>query len=132
MYNHTYLKEMIADSKEADFRASNMNSVAIITDAYSGENIKVPYASITNKYADVLSPYVKNVIFTQSEFDKYKYKPKLFCEDLYKTTELWSSILQLNGMLSVLDFNRFFVKIYDPRTIDEILNELLILEGKAE
>ena len=132
MYDHTYINKSIEDSRDADFKASNLYFTAAIEDKASGDVIRVPYSSITQKYADILSQYVRIVGYTESQFKKYQYKPKLLSQDIYGTTELWASLLQLNGMVSVLEFNRPYLKVYDPNVILDVLNELLIIEGRVD
>ena len=132
MYDHTYISKSIEDSRDADFRASNLYFTAAIEDKSSGDVIRVPYSSLTQKYSDILSQYVRIVGYTEAQFNKYQYKPKLLSQDLYGTTELWSSLLQLNGMISVLEFNKQYLKVYDPNIILDVLNELLIIEGRVE
>ena len=132
MYDHTYISKSIEDSRDADFMASNLYFTATIEDKSSGDVIRVPYLSLTQKYADVLSQYVTIARYTEVQFNKYQYRPKLLSQDIYGTTELWASLLQLNGMISVLEFNKPYVKIYDPNVILDVLNELLIIEGRVE
>lgn len=132
MYDHTYISKSIEDSRDADFMASNLYFTAAIEDKSSGDTIRVPYLSLTQKYADILSQYVTIAKYTEVQFNKYQYRPKLLSQDIYGTTELWASLLQLNGMISVLEFNKPYVKIYDPNVILDVLNELLIMEGRVE
>lgn len=132
MYDHTYISKSIEDSRDADFMASNLYFTATIEDKSSGDVIRVPYLSLTQKYADILSQYVTIARYTEVQFNKYQYRPKLLSQDIYGTTELWASLLQLNGMISVLEFNKPYVKIYDPNVILDVLNELLIMEGRVE
>ena len=132
MYDHTYISKSIEDSRDADFMASNLYFTATIEDKSSGDVIRVPYLSLTQKYADILSQYVTIARYTEVQFNKYRYRPKLLSQDIYGTTELWASLLQLNGMISVLEFNKPYVKIYDPNVILDVLNELLIMEGRVE
>lgn len=132
MYDHTYISKSIEDSRDADFMASNLYFTATIEDKSSGDVIRVPYLSLTQKYADILSQYVTIARYTEVQFNKYQYRPKLLSQDIYGTTELWASLLQLNGMISVLEFNKPYVKIYDPNAILDVLNELLIMEGRVE
>ena len=58
MYDHTYISKSIEDSRDADFMASNLYFTATIEDKSSGDVIRVPYLSLTQKYADILSQYV--------------------------------------------------------------------------
>ena len=72
MYDHTYISKSIEDSRDADFMASNLYFTAAIRDKSSGDVIRVPYSSLTQKYSDILSQYVRIVGYTESGKPKYK------------------------------------------------------------
>ena len=65
--------------------------------------------------------------FDDDIFEKYKYRPKYFCEKIYGTTSLWYLILWINDMLSVTEFNKREIKVFDPDSI-KILNQIIELE----
>lgn len=76
------------------------------------------------KYHDLLNKSVR-VSFTDDEFIKYRYQPKLFCNDYYKTPELWSLLLFINNMTSIVQFNKKQIIAFSTTTINdlaEILN----------
>lgn len=130
MYDHTYLTKMIADSKEAEICQNNLNMFVVIKDSTTGDTIRVPYYSLVDKYRDILQPTVEYVQLSTQDQRKYKYAPKAMSEDLYGTTELAGALLVLNGMKSLLDFNKKIIKIYNPKRLFEYLNEILLMEGK--
>ena len=66
---------------------------------YNDFNITIP-----NKSLDEL---LKAIDLYDDELSLYKYKPKKLSLDLYDTTELWSVLLELNNMYSVIDFCKF-------------------------
>ncbi len=130
MYDHTHMLNSIADSREAEICAKNLSALATIYDKASGETIRIPYSSLLNKYRDFLSSSVVLTALTDGELRLYQFSPKRLSSKLYGTTELWSDLLQLNGMISLLEFNRPVIKIYSPSAINDLLNEILIMEGK--
>lgn len=130
MYNYTHMLESITDSKEAELCAKNLSMLATVYDKASGETIRIPYSSLMNKYRDFLSSSVVLTALTDGEMRTYQYSPKRLSNKLYGTTELWSDLLRLNGMISLLEFNRPIIKIYKPNEINDLLNEILIMEGK--
>ena len=132
MYNHTYMDEMIADSKEAEISLSNLELMVKIKDKQSGEVIRVPIWTVTSKYKDLLSNYVDTIQLSDNEMIAFKYRPKALSNKLYGTTELWQTLLELNGMLSVIEFNKPIIKFYNPHVIKDLLNEFLIIEGRIE
>ena len=54
---------------------------------------------------------IEKVEMTDSEFNKYRFKPKLLAYDLYGSTELYFTILFLNGICSIKDFNRKNIRL---------------------
>ena len=131
MYDHTYISKSIEDSRDADFMASNLYFTATIEDKSSGDVIRVPYLSLTQKYADILSQYVTIARYTEVQFNKYQYKPKLLSQDIYGTTELWFLILEANELHSTSQFN--FRTIYLFRTdIVEKMTRILNLEVESK
>jgi hypothetical protein len=62
----------------------------------------------------------------------YRFKPKMLSFDLYGTTELWSSLMELNGVLSIVDFTLETPKVFHPNSFMKKLNEVMIMEGIIE
>lgn len=131
MYDHTHMLKSIRDAGEAEICRKNLHALAILKDMQTKETIRVPYASIITNYRDFLSKCVINIALTDSEMMRYQYSPKWLSEYLYGTTELWSALLDLNGMISILEFNRPKIRIYEQRSFNNYLNEILIMEGRV-
>ena len=87
----------------------------------------VNYTSFMNKYYDYINSVTTNVILTDKELIKYKFRPKMLCMDLYNTVELWGLLLAVNNMTSITEFNRSKIKVFTT-DIFSILNEIFILE----
>ena len=64
---------------------------------------------------------------SDTEYEKYVYKPKLLCVELYDNIDLAPLILRMNNMLSVLEFNRKDIKLFKTSVI-QYLNEIINLE----
>lgn len=88
------------------------------------------YLSILTDYMPVIKKTLVNYVFTDEDFITYKYKPKMFCRNKYGTMELWSLLLRVNHMTSVMDFTQKDIKIFDENIIFSLLNEIIILEQK--
>lgn len=84
---------------------------------------------LTNKYYEYIQRSVVTLTMTNNEYMKYRYQPKLFCSDMYGTTELWALLLQINNFNSVTDFKHKKIKVFSP-DIFNIINEILINEEK--
>lgn len=113
-----------------DVRYGTYHEMTRIQNEQTGEIIRVPAMSLMNKYRHFLQEIV-TVKFKMSdeEFRKYKYAPKRLSFDLYGTTEYWSALLELNNCLSISDFNKQWIKAYDPKRLPSYVNEILIKEG---
>lgn len=130
MFNTTYIEDLVYDGKDAEISYRHLHTNALITTNITSEYaINVPYLSLTNKYKDFLSAIVVNVTLTPEEVTRYRYKPKMLSYDLYGTTELWSSLLEINNVVSTIDFSFEKLNVYDPAKINALINEILILEG---
>ena len=91
-------------------------------------NLIINSTSLANKYYDYILKSVVTVTLKNNEYMKYRYQPKLFCNDMYGTTELWSLLLKVNNFNSVSEFNTKKIKAFDTN-IFKILNEILINEN---
>ena len=120
----------IAYGMDQDVRYGTYHEMNLIQNEQTGEIIRVPAMSLMNKYRHFLQEIV-TVKFKMSdeEFRKYKYAPKRLSFDLYGTTEYWSALLELNNCLSISDFNKQWIKAYDPKRLPSYVNEILIKEG---
>lgn len=120
----------IAYGMTQDVRYGTYHEITLIQNEQTGEIIRVPAMSLMNKYRHFLQEIV-TVKFKMSdeEFRKYKYAPKRLSFDLYGTTEYWSALLELNNCLSISDFNKQWIKAYDPKRLPSYVNEILIKEG---
>ena len=68
---------------------------------------------------------------SEKEKENYRYSPKKLSYDLYGTTELWADLLKLNGCVSIAEFEPDFIRVYDPNTFKEYLNEIMIADSKV-
>lgn len=83
--------------------------------------------NLLNRYSEIIDDYIIETTLTDDEYIAYKFKPKALSLDTYGTTELWSSILAINHMDSVVEFNKKKLKLFRDDIL-EILEEILILE----
>lgn len=109
-----------------DISHGKLHTKATFTDS-SGDKIIINYMSILDKYRDLINLHTTRVNFTEAEQMKYRYQPKRLSMDLYQTPELWSSILQINNIISTAEFTPKSLLVFTPDIFD-VLNEILILE----
>lgn len=122
------ISEQINAMKSSEISYRNLHRMMCL----DGPNgiIKIPYKSIMREYRDAFDKIVILGDFSERERTKYRYKPKRLSLDLYGTTEIWSALIELNKMYSLIDFNMDKQpKIYHPSEFKRVLNEIMILEG---
>lgn len=128
MNSTTYLDDLILEGSTAEVSYRNLHTSAYINKS-NGDIIKIPYMSLTNKYKDYLSVAVEEVEFTPEQYRTYRFNPKGLSLFLYGTTEYWYALLELNNKVSVIEFDLETLKVYDPKKLKPIINEIFILEG---
>lgn len=65
-----------------------------------------------------------SVEMTEQEFNKYKLKPKLLAYDIYGSTELYFTILFINGIYDLKDFNRKNIKLIKKTDMLQLLEAI--------
>lgn len=127
MYYST-IQELIdqIETKEISYR--NLHTTFCIRQ--NNEVIQVPYKSMIREYMDLMAEDAITVSLPADEVRIYKFKPKKLSYDLYGTVELWAALLELNKMYSTMDLTceKPFL-VFNPETVKEKINEILIQEG---
>lgn len=97
-----------------------------------GDRIILNTNSILSKYKTLLNKYINTYKFSAGEANKYEYKPTMLSYDLYGTIELAPFILQINHMISAIEFTNLDVgiKLFN-NNIREFLNEIINKEEKS-
>lgn len=95
----------------------------------TGESVRVPINPLISKYKDYFDPYIKEVELTEEEQNEYRFAPKKFSQDMYGTIHYWSMLLYINECHSIIEFEPVILKYIAPESINEIINEILILEN---
>ena len=83
--------------------------------------VSVKLTEVSNVFYDTVASYVVSLVvinLPQTHF----YKPKLTSVMLYGTTELWLSILRVNGLKNVTEYHLPFIRYYDPDGLKTIIN----------
>ena len=127
MYYST-IQELIdqIETKEISYR--NLHTTFCIRQ--NNEVIQVPYKSMIREYMDLMAEDAITVSLPADEVRMYKFKPKKLSYDLYGTVELWAGLLELNKMYSTMDLTcETPFLVFNPETVKEKINEILIQEG---
>lgn len=120
-YTLTTIDAVISAGKSLKISESSLAFKVIVDD-----EVAVSYYNVITKYLDVVKPFLRDTELTEEEMLKYKFKPNLYCYDMYGTPELASSLLYVNNMVSVVDFKKKKIKRFASNIMD-IVNELLSL-----
>lgn len=101
-------------------------------------NIQIPSQNIIFDYMDEMEKLAVNVYLTETEYQRYKYKPKLLSYDIYGTTEAYFVIMALNNIIDVRDFTMKKLKMLKRDALDFVLgsiytaNENLINQNRVQ
>ena len=123
------MEEQIEYYKDLELNYEKLHTYACIHDVVGEQKITVPYSSILNKYRHYLESEIITIDLTDDEYHTYKQAPKALSLYLYDTTQYWANLLEINNCISAMDFDMKTVRVYNPSTIREMVNEILILEG---
>lgn len=82
-------------------------------------------------YIDELKNASVMVRLSDSEFYKYKYRPKLLCFDVYGNTELDFVIMALNNIADVTEFNSQSFRMLKVQDMNELMTLIYNAEQKA-
>lgn len=97
---------------------------------YSIDDKTVIYSSdnVIYHYREELKAASIKYTFTEKEYHKYKYRPKLLAYDIYGSTEMYFVILAINDMCSIKDFNKRTINILYKQDLSRLLNQIASAE----
>ena len=122
MYQYNNLDDFVAYGKTLTISYQNLSLTEIFND------IKFPMFNIIQDYIDDLKDEAITITFTDKEYYKYKYKPRLLSAYLYGSTEFFSIILQLNDIASEKEFTKKSIKLIPADTMKSLLEKIYIAE----
>lgn len=79
------------------------------------------YNVFSDYIEEIQDEYCIKVVLNDKQMEKYKYRPKLLCWDIYRNTELAFIILLANDMCSIKQFTK--KKLFMPKK--EVMNDLI-------
>ena len=87
--------------------------------------------SILYNYKPILDKYKRKFKFTDKECLYYEYRPTILSYDVYGTIELAPLILELNGMISAIEFTGLENGIYlYTQDVISVFNEIILKEER--
>jgi len=91
---------------------------------------EIAVLNVINDYMTELKDLVVNVILTDDQYRKYKYKPRLLCHDVYGNGEVYYIILLLNGIIDEKEFDLKKVKMISKANLENALSYIYNAERK--
>lgn len=85
---------------------------------------------ILDKYRNDLEEIVIQKSFTTKEQSRYFCNPWVLSYDLYGSVEYWDLLMDINNMISICDFTRSNIKVFDS-SLPELIETILSLEESA-
>lgn len=77
--------------------------------------------NIIYDYEEEFKQLAEQVVMSDSEYNKYKYRPKLLAYDLYGSAEFFFAILFINGMYNIKDFDKRNIKLIRKDAMSKLL-----------
>ena len=107
----TNINDLIYERSKDIYSLKNFYETMITVD---GKNVaRIPINDFFSKYKKELEPCIQ--LFQLNE--EFFYKPKSLSEFLYGTTELWLSLLRVNNMRNITEFDNPVIRIYNPSAL---------------
>ena len=104
-YTYT-IDQFIACQSDTNFCYNNLSFIDQI------DNIKYNIYNVASDYIDeIRDNYCMDVVLTDDQLAKYKYRPKLLCYDVYGSQEMYYLILIINDICSIKDFTKNKLKL---------------------
>lgn len=95
------------------------------------KNIKFPVTNVISDYLKELKTLAVSITLDDTQYLKYKYKPKLLAGDIYNNQELYYIILLLNGMADVREFDRKTILMLSKTDMADCLSNIYNAEKVA-
>lgn len=102
-------------------------SVTISYDALSFKEVlsngtEISILNVVNDYLDDIKQYQVTVLLDDKQYEKYRFKPKLLCHDVYGNPELYYIILLMNSIADVKEFDFKKIKMLNTTAMDTLMS----------
>lgn len=123
----TYITSYIANGQNSVMSVRNFYDTILIQNKNNPNHIyRTSFGDFFLKYRKELNPSIEIVILPE----RYFYQPKSLSFELYGTTELWLSLLRVNNMRNITEFNLPMIKVYNKSDIETLINIFFKREEK--
>lgn len=111
------IEDFISSGTEVTISYNNLSYLEVLQNSTSS-----PIYNVINDYIDNLKDLSFKVELSDSQYNKYIYKPKLLCENIYGNGEIYFIILLLNNIADVKQFNRKIILLPSKSTLQTFLS----------
>jgi len=126
-HNATYIDKFIQDGQQAVLSLRNFYDTILTRDIHRDDHIiRIPIEDTFLKYRGQLEESIQYSTVPPELF----FQPKTFSLELYETTEMWLSLMRVNGMRNITEFNQPEIRIYNPAVVKELIGIFFKREGK--
>lgn len=115
------ITSQISEGKALKISNARLNNKKVLVS--HGDKLVINFQSILTDYWYYLQQHIMILKFTDSQYRRYRFRPKTLSYDLYGTIELAPLILQINSICSTSEFDLKSVKIFDAE-IKSFINEV--------
>ena len=88
------------------------------------DNISFPIKNILDDYFDELMELTQEVTMNETEFVKYRYRPRLLANDLYDNPDLDFLILAINNICNMKEFDNKTIKLIKTSDLEDFLTSI--------
>ena len=88
------------------------------------DNISFPIKNIIDDYFDELMELTQEVTMNDTEYIKYRYKPRILANDLYENPDLDFLILAINGICNMKEFDSKTIRLIKTDDLTDFLTSV--------
>ena len=123
---HTFIDDFIKNGQTETFSLKNFYETKLITNGDRDHYFRIPFYDFFLEHYKEFEKEIQFYSLPQHMF----YRPKTLSYDIYGTTEMWLPILHVNEMISIAEFHKPIIKVYNPNTIFDLISIWFKREGK--
>ncbi len=120
------INDAVKDGKRNPMEHGKLHYKASFVDD-NGDTVTTNYKGIEDTYLYLLKQFTEEYEFEEDEYLRFEYNPKHFCLQKFGTEDLWSMLLSINGMYSIMDFCERKILIFTS-DITRLVDEMVLKE----
>lgn len=112
------IEEFISFKDDDSFSYNNLS----FRDKY--DNIIYPIKNIIDDYMEELMQLTIDVELSETEYIKYRYKPRLLANDIYNNPDIDFILLAINGICNMKEFNFRKLRLIKIDDLNDFLTDI--------